>query len=193
MSAEGWVYFIQGGDKVKIGWSRNVALRLSQLQTASADELVLLGCMPGTQETERRIHEAFSALRVRGEWFRAEAGLVAGARWMCQEANGAASYSQCETRRRWSDALDICAGTIRRAPASLGSPDEAVHREVSALLGVIQRFLWSFKWAGSRGIAVDVVPGMVARWARQRAEQSPSTDLAAATLDALESLGGGVS
>lgn len=67
------IYFIQIGLKgaIKIGFSDNgVEDRLSALQTASPEELNVLGVMEGDQEKERKLHEKFKVLYIRGEWFK---------------------------------------------------------------------------------------------------------------------------
>lgn len=67
-----WVYFIQNmvTGLIKIGHSRMVKDRLSNLQIGSADRLSLLGVTPGGREKERALHERFSSQREGGEWFR---------------------------------------------------------------------------------------------------------------------------
>jgi hypothetical protein len=67
-----WVYFIQQGrtGPVKIGCSRAPMRRLRQLQTASAEKLVMLGTCPGRPMDEAKIHDMFRHLRERGEWFK---------------------------------------------------------------------------------------------------------------------------
>lgn len=71
-SKQGYVYFIQAGDRgpIKIGWSCEVSRRLAELQTANASRLVLLGFIPGTQALERAWHERFAEDRLEAEWFR---------------------------------------------------------------------------------------------------------------------------
>ena len=68
----GWVYFIAAIDttRCKIGFTKgDPQKRLASLQTGSANELVIVAQQPGTPETERRLHEKFSAHRIHGEWF----------------------------------------------------------------------------------------------------------------------------
>jgi hypothetical protein len=69
--ANGFVYFIQGGDLVKIGYTTNIRQRLYDLQTSAPIDLVLLGLIPGTRALEKEYHKRFAAHRVRGEWFSA--------------------------------------------------------------------------------------------------------------------------
>lgn len=75
----GTLYFIQRGDDgpVKIGMSADVPKRMKQLQCASSDELHLRATVPTSELTEREAHRRFKAYRLRGEWFRAAAELLA--------------------------------------------------------------------------------------------------------------------
>ncbi|MFC4006609.1 GIY-YIG nuclease family protein [Nonomuraea purpurea] len=58
------VYYIQFGDRVKIGFTTNLEKRLTALPH---DEV--LATEPGGQVTERRRHEEFETYRITGEWF----------------------------------------------------------------------------------------------------------------------------
>ena len=67
---QGFVYFIQAGDgPVKIGFSTNVEKRMVALQISSPHELALIAKMSGNKALEKQIHERFSRLALRGEWF----------------------------------------------------------------------------------------------------------------------------
>jgi hypothetical protein len=70
------VYFIRAGDAVKIGHTKNVPSRLRALATASAVRLQVLATVPGGRDREDREHQRWSHLRIRGEWFRADEGLL---------------------------------------------------------------------------------------------------------------------
>jgi hypothetical protein len=75
-----YVYFIRaGGDgPIKIGTTAGSPHgRLRAMQTANAETLVLLAAVPGDVGLERKLHERFAALRMRGEWFRATPELLA--------------------------------------------------------------------------------------------------------------------
>ena len=68
------VYFIQEGifrgeGPIKIGYSRNVESRLTNLQMGSSKELFLLGTLRGGRELEGKLHSRFNEYRLRGEWF----------------------------------------------------------------------------------------------------------------------------
>lgn len=67
----GWVYVIEAGENgnIKIGWAKNPALRMKQLQTGSHAELDLVGVIPGTRFLEADIHRRLAECRLVGEWF----------------------------------------------------------------------------------------------------------------------------
>lgn len=71
------VYFAGAGSRIKIGWSRNVAARIAQLQTGNAEAVRLLATTPGARALERQLHDQFAEARVAGEWFEATPALVA--------------------------------------------------------------------------------------------------------------------
>lgn len=54
---------------VKFGTTTNLRLRFSALQTGSPCRLVLGGWFAGDASHESRIHAAFAAYRMHGEWF----------------------------------------------------------------------------------------------------------------------------
>lgn len=74
------VYFVrcecQNGF-IKIGLARDLATRLSSIQTTSPYPLTVLATMPGGRLDEQRLHEQFAADWVRGEWFNASPALLA--------------------------------------------------------------------------------------------------------------------
>ncbi len=69
--AECLVYFIQekGGGFIKIGYTENINARLSQMQTNSPHDLVILSIIEAGKEKEKQIHEKFRNHHHRGEWF----------------------------------------------------------------------------------------------------------------------------
>lgn len=67
------VYFVQAGDRIKIGMGVCIASRIGDLQVGSASRLKCLGyieCFDSMVSTERELHTRFAGLRLRGEWFR---------------------------------------------------------------------------------------------------------------------------
>lgn len=87
-TVQGFVYFVRGGDRIKIGFSQlPVEMgRLQALQTGSPVELELVGQRPGTKLTERALHKLFAEDRVHGEWFEISDDLLA----LAEQADGAA-------------------------------------------------------------------------------------------------------
>jgi len=73
------IYFI-GNEHgaIKIGYTAdlNVQSRLNGLQSANADQLILLGYEDGTKMDEGNLHTKFAHLRIRGEWFAIKNGLL---------------------------------------------------------------------------------------------------------------------
>lgn len=73
------IYFIldEKTGFVKIGRSKNGgAARLAQLQTGHPSALVLVGELDAPDELEQQLHEAFAAVRERGEWFRLKSTIL---------------------------------------------------------------------------------------------------------------------
>lgn len=77
MSKTGTIYFVRAAESVKIGFTRNIERRFSQLRSALPVEPQLLFTMPGTPVGERALHRRFRASRFNGEWFRYEAAIAA--------------------------------------------------------------------------------------------------------------------
>jgi hypothetical protein len=78
--SKGVLYFIQApiNGYIKIGYTaQQPRMRLLSIQAMSPVELVLLGCCPGDQDDEARLHERFAGIRAHGEWFKACEELLA--------------------------------------------------------------------------------------------------------------------
>jgi hypothetical protein len=65
------VYYVQTGDRVKIGFTTHLAERMATLVPER-----LLAVERGDPKLERSRHKQFAALRTRGEWFRYESPLT---------------------------------------------------------------------------------------------------------------------
>jgi hypothetical protein len=69
------IYFIKntGNQYIKIGFTKDLDFRLSSLQGANADKLIIWGILyvSATRSVfwERAIHDNLKEYRVRGEWF----------------------------------------------------------------------------------------------------------------------------
>ena len=68
-SKRGTVYFVRAGERVKIGFTKDLDRRLVQLQNFFPDPLEVLLSMPGSILMEQELHRRFAADRLRGEWF----------------------------------------------------------------------------------------------------------------------------
>lgn len=73
---KGFTYFVRDGDVIKIGSSAQPKRRIYALQTGIARPLEVLAVVDMDIADEFTTHEQFAHLRVRGEWFRAEADLL---------------------------------------------------------------------------------------------------------------------
>ncbi|MFA4845099.1 MAG: GIY-YIG nuclease family protein, partial [Patescibacteria group bacterium] len=68
----GCIYFArstEGDGPIKIGFTRDLKMRMGSLSNSSAVPLSVIARMPGTLEDEKKLHCRFSAFRLHGEWF----------------------------------------------------------------------------------------------------------------------------
>lgn len=72
----GFVYAIESGDVVKIGWSGNPERRFIKIAADCSRPCRLLGYIEGSRDDEAGIHVKFSNLRQHGEWFSASNELL---------------------------------------------------------------------------------------------------------------------
>jgi hypothetical protein len=63
------IYFLQSGDRVKIGYSRDPKKRIEAIARSSPHECKLTCLVAGEVVDERELHERFGAFRIHGEWF----------------------------------------------------------------------------------------------------------------------------
>jgi len=66
---EGYVYFVEAGGLIKIGWALDPEQRIKSIQHLSPVKLKLLGFTRGSKCKEKSLHYKFAHLRVHGEWF----------------------------------------------------------------------------------------------------------------------------
>lgn len=93
------VYFVRAGadGPVKIGLSRDVAKRLTKMQTDTPAKLVLLGVVAGEGEAERALHAELAAYRLNGEWFAPSEEVLA----VCHREITARSVPSAVPVKRW--------------------------------------------------------------------------------------------
>ena len=70
------VYFLRDDGWIKIGYSSDLSRRMKELNIAHAEELEVVGLLPGPRRIETQLHRAFDQLRGRGEWFKYESPLT---------------------------------------------------------------------------------------------------------------------
>jgi hypothetical protein len=72
------IYFIRDTETthVKIGYSADPRKRFQQLQCATSHRLEMVGTAPGDKRREKELHREAAPFHVRGEWFRANRGLL---------------------------------------------------------------------------------------------------------------------
>jgi len=77
---ESVVYYLQFGNRVKIGFSRNLANRMTIIPHDR-----LLAIEPGGRVVEARRHRQFAQLRITGEWFTAAEPLLSHADGLAEQ------------------------------------------------------------------------------------------------------------
>lgn len=70
------IYFIQHTDYLKIGYTNDINIRLSDLQVSCPIKLKVLGLIEGTRKEESEYHKKFKHLGSSGEWFRCTSELL---------------------------------------------------------------------------------------------------------------------
>lgn len=65
-----FVYFIECGDYIKIGYATSIRTRLASLAVATPYPLKVLATVDGDRHTEFALHTRFADAFHRGEWFR---------------------------------------------------------------------------------------------------------------------------
>jgi hypothetical protein len=64
------VYFISSPDKIKVGYSTQFELRLTQLRRDSFDDLEVLGTIEAGRNIEAAIHARLLPHKIKGEWYK---------------------------------------------------------------------------------------------------------------------------
>lgn len=74
-----FAYFVQAknGGPIKLGYALDPEARLRELQVGNPQQLVIRRLIPGGHGTEFALHHHFAKARLRGEWFKPTAELVA--------------------------------------------------------------------------------------------------------------------
>lgn len=72
------IYFVRVAEFVKIGFSSGVLDRIKAIESHNPQELVILGCIDGLLDDEKKLHREFEEYWHRNEWFRATPKLLKG-------------------------------------------------------------------------------------------------------------------
>ena len=85
---DGFIYFIQCQEIVKIGYSRAPAVRWKKLQAVIPFELLLLGTVPGCVPSEKALHRYLAPIKypVFDEWFNMSETLMAAIRLVTESS-----------------------------------------------------------------------------------------------------------
>ena len=76
----GYIYAIRAGDRVKIGYSAEPAVRFNKIKADSPLPVRLMGVTPGDLTAEAALHQRFVEYRIHGEWFLLKGAV---AEWVC--------------------------------------------------------------------------------------------------------------
>jgi hypothetical protein len=100
------VYFIREDDNgpIKIGYAKNVLTRLSQLQPGNPSALRVVATVPGGEPEEKRLHQRFHHLKIRGEWYKANDELLD---YIVKNTDGWPMYDQELSKRACASARSI--------------------------------------------------------------------------------------
>ena len=75
-----YVYFLECGGFIKIGFATDIARRLQAIQAMNPLDVTLVGRIRATLRVERVLQERFSGVHHRGEWFRPDPTMLADIR-----------------------------------------------------------------------------------------------------------------
>lgn len=66
---QGWIYFVESGDRIKIGYSSSLTRRMKNIKHGSPFPTELLLYIDGSMADEKALHKRFAKARLNGEWF----------------------------------------------------------------------------------------------------------------------------
>lgn len=115
------------------------------LQTATHQELTLLGVIGPDTAEERELHNTFADTRERGEWFRESPQLL---KWIEQNAVPLGSFAQIYERRVGDPSLAAANALVRR----LAFPTLAGDTKISQVNRVLSRL--PERWSKNRVLSI---------------------------------------
>lgn len=133
------IYFVQSevGGPIKIGRTDDMAQRMSNLSVGRPDKLKALAAVPWTLLDERQVHQKFSHLREKGEWFSATeellafvANVAAAGTVVTSRDSGVTSrdetITQCDNAPSPRDESSLCTVLSRTEPSCTDQRDPPV-------------------------------------------------------------------
>lgn len=72
----GYVYFLRVAGRVKIGFSKDPFVRVSELKTGLTEQPTSIVAIRAQREDEKRLHRRLAAFRTSGEWFAESAAVL---------------------------------------------------------------------------------------------------------------------
>jgi hypothetical protein len=119
MASEGFLYVIDSGDVVKVGFARDPYRRLMQINRGFHKSGVLVGFVRCTLDQERELHTVMGSYRVKGEWYPKDCKPVQYLLKHIARPKSATGDNPCELAKK------ICGGTLALAQA-IGVSHQAV-------------------------------------------------------------------
>jgi len=99
------IYFIQCGDSVKIGHSKNPSARARELAIGMPKEPLLLGSYTAPVAEERKLHKKFKKWHERAEWFKATEDFLADIAQLLADKQVASRSSKTNVRSQHTKKL----------------------------------------------------------------------------------------
>jgi len=112
----GFIYFIECGDFIKIGYSVRPRERFRRIAAMSPVEMRLIGITAGGVYDERDAHTKFSHIRARNEWFHRTDDLLEWIRATCGNWSAVAVFKRTAKPK---DAFEMLLDEVRGDPAKM--------------------------------------------------------------------------
>ena len=129
------VYFVRvASGPIKIGVSDDVPSRVNAIRVANHEEVTLLGAVAGSLQTEDDWHARFADERIRGEWFRGSAAMLAA----IAEATAMPLPLPCR-RALENETRRACAAAVKAAMAADANPNAQTQTVLRAALDTFTR------------------------------------------------------
>lgn len=135
------VYFLSAGDKIKVGFSKNLRARFQSVQSSSPLDVFIIGWVPGDRALEKAILSLAAEHRVRGEWFVNCPDMMTLIRRVLSEGRSAFT-GEIERQAKQIDPSVAWAGAELRKLAGNRSPDDTIRTMVERAATKIGASYW---------------------------------------------------